>query len=187
MWRFRNALRLLWQLWQHLIGRGRVAARPLFPPAVTHAPIRQIFYRDEEHYRPAASRNLRIAVVLVRWPAFFVDAESHLRFAAECLLKHIYCLHRFDGGERADASRSGMLLHPARDHGHNGRKLCRELLLKPHLSASPALNRLVSLLPGGGGWNEERYGARVPTDREQAEFYELANVLRDLMREVDEE
>jgi hypothetical protein len=159
-----------------------VARQPFFSDEITNAPTNHKFVEEEEHLRTVADTHIESARLLVAGgDRFLANGLFFARMAAECLLKHLFCMLRLAHGSRADRSAT---VKPARSWSHNAKRLGGVLTVAPEMRRSRALEAVVRLFPGGTDWNEARY-APASDDESREAFDEFEEWVVKLIADID--
>ncbi|HEY6912273.1 MAG TPA: hypothetical protein VI356_23035 [Myxococcales bacterium] len=146
------------------------------------APTNHRFLGEEEHLRAMADTHLESARRLVSdGQRLLTNAFFLVRMAAECLLKHLYCMLRLAQGSRADRAAT---VKPARSWGHDAKRLGGVLIREQEVRRSRALEAVVRLFPSGTAWNEARYAPPSKDETVEA-FDEFEGWVLKLMEDID--
>lgn len=160
-----------------------MARRSLFSDEISNAPSNYKFLRGEEHLRAVADTHLESARLLIAGgDRFLANAFFFARMAAECLLKHLYCMLRLAHGSRADREATVKL---AKSWGHDAKGLARVLAVAGEVRRSRALENVMRLFPAGTAWNEARYSP-APGNETREAFEEFERWVVNLMADIDD-
>lgn len=117
----------------------------------------EVFVDDERYLLAASARHMAAARNLAGDVALIAEAHFHAMMAVECLFKHLFCMLRFSLGLKASTPDTYGRLTRVREYGHQVKKLGTVLAAEAELQNCVPFQRLMTVLPGGFGWNEDRY------------------------------
>lgn len=131
------------------------------------AALTDVFLGEEQHLLRSSRRHAKCARLLLEAAGLLDEADYHAHLAAECILKHIFCLVRHSLGARTGLPPDFGSLKTARNFGHDTKHLVR--VLREHdveLKAYGPIGHLETRLDSGDKWTEVRYReSRTGPDR----------------------